>query len=76
MTRWNSIFLTLNIAIGYKDVFKRLKQRESLYKCYPLDEEWEKAMEICDRLKLFHSVIELFSGIKYPTTNLYFPKIC
>ena len=34
------------------------------------------AKEICDRLELFFEVTELFSGTKYPTANLYFPKIC
>ncbi|KAH7688789.1 Tam3-transposase (Ac family) protein [Dioscorea alata] len=36
----------------------------------------QTAKEICERLKIFHSVTELFSGTKYPTANLYFPKIC
>ncbi|XP_039141268.1 zinc finger BED domain-containing protein RICESLEEPER 1-like [Dioscorea cayenensis subsp. rotundata] len=43
---------------------------------YLADEEWEKAKEICERLKMFHSVTELFLATKYPTANLYFPKIC
>ena len=30
-TRWNSTYLMLSIAITYKDVFPRLKQREKLY---------------------------------------------
>ena len=25
---------------------------------------------------MFHKVIELFSGTPYPTTNLFFPKVC
>ncbi|XP_050147522.1 zinc finger BED domain-containing protein RICESLEEPER 2-like [Malus sylvestris] len=75
-TRWNSTFLMIQSALIYKDVFPRLKQRESQYKCLPDDRDWEMAREICEKLKLFYNVFELFSGTKYPTTNLYFPKIC
>ncbi|KAL8469183.1 hypothetical protein ACS0TY_032130 [Phlomoides rotata] len=75
-TRWNSTYKMLKVAICYKDVFTRLKQREPLYKSAPKEEEWEIARDICDKLKVFNSVTELFSGTEYPTANLYFPKIC
>lgn len=75
-TRWNSTYVMPRIAICYKDVFNRLKHREPLYKCVPRDEDWERAKENCDRLKLFNNVTEIFSGTKYPTANLYFSKIC
>ncbi|KAK3229766.1 hypothetical protein Dsin_001647 [Dipteronia sinensis] len=73
---WNSTYLMLNSALIYKDVFARLKQREPQYNCFPSEKDWEVAKEICDRLKLFFEVTELFLGTKYPTANLYFPKIC
>ena len=60
----------LDDVIGYKDVFKYLKQRVSLYKCLLLDEEWEMTTQICDKLKLFHDVTETFPKTKYPTTNV------
>ena len=75
-TRWNSTYLMLNSALIYKDVFARLKQRESQYNCLPSEEDWKLAKEICDRLELFFEVTGLFLGTKYPTANLYFPKIC
>ncbi|KAI3513058.1 hypothetical protein L1887_20383 [Cichorium endivia] len=75
-TRWNSTFLMLSVAIVYKDVFKRLKQRESKYKCLPSERDWELAKEICDRLQLFYEVTTMFSGSKYPTANVFFPSIC
>ena len=34
-TRWNSTYLMLNTALGYKVVFERLKRRESQYKSLP-----------------------------------------
>ncbi|XP_038882263.1 zinc finger BED domain-containing protein RICESLEEPER 1-like [Benincasa hispida] len=75
-TRWNSTYFMLATALKYKAVFDRLKQRESKYKCFPLDQDWVLAKEICEKLKIFHHVIEIFSRSKYPTANLFFPKIC
>lgn len=66
----------LATAVQYKNVFFRLKQREPQYKTLPDENEWALANELCDRLKIFYNVTELFSGTKYPTTNLFFPKIC
>ena len=53
-----------------------MAKRETFYTCLPLDHDWEVAKYICGRLELFYSVIELFSGRKYPTTNLYFTLVC
>ena len=38
-TCWNSTYLMLSTAIWYRDVFFRLSQRESSYKCIPKEEE-------------------------------------
>lgn len=75
-TRWNSTFLMLQTALDYKNVFFRLKHRDPKYKCVPSEEDWSLTKEICSRLQLFYNVTDLFSGTKYPTANLYFPKIC
>ena len=75
-TRWNSTFFMLSTAIDYKDVFPRLSHREPQYKNVPNDLDWNLAKEICEMLELFYEVTEIFSGTKYPTSNLYFPNIC
>ncbi|WOL11353.1 zinc finger BED domain-containing protein RICESLEEPER 2-like [Canna indica] len=75
-TRWNSTYLMLVSALPYKDVFTRLKTREPKYKNLPSDYEWKMAKEVCDKLKIFHDVTELFSGREYSTANIYFPKVC
>ncbi|XP_057745028.1 zinc finger BED domain-containing protein RICESLEEPER 2-like [Arachis stenosperma] len=75
-TRWNSTYLMLETALLYKAVFPRLRQKEPQYKTVPSNEEWELAKEICDRLKLFYDVTQLFSGSKFPTANLYFTLVC
>ncbi|KAH7663375.1 Tam3-transposase (Ac family) protein [Dioscorea alata] len=75
-TRWNSTYKMLDIAISYKEVFCRLKHRDDKYTCLPTTTQWEFASEVCEKLKIFNSVTELFSGTNYPTANLYFPKVC
>ncbi|KAG6480334.1 hypothetical protein ZIOFF_063834 [Zingiber officinale] len=75
-TRWNSTYLMLNTALEYEAVFARLKQRETLYKRVPTQEDWSKVRDISSKLELFFDVTELFSGTKYPTINLFFSTIC
>lgn len=70
VTRWNSTHTMLETAIAYKDVFPRLRQREHHYKCVTSDGDWLIGKEICEKLKIFTTVTELFSGTKYPTANL------
>ncbi|KAL5568771.1 hypothetical protein UlMin_025346 [Ulmus minor] len=74
--RWNSTYVMLSIALIYKSIFARLKQRESGYKILPLEDDWVKARDLCDKLFLFYQVTKIFFGSKYPTTNLLFPKVC
>ncbi|KAH9686208.1 BED-type domain-containing protein [Citrus sinensis] len=75
-TRWNSTYLMLEVALIYKDVFTRLKHRDNQYKHLPTEVEWELARVVCEHLKPFYTMTEMFSGTKYPTTNLFFPIIC
>ncbi|XP_021971194.2 zinc finger BED domain-containing protein RICESLEEPER 2-like [Helianthus annuus] len=65
----------LNVAVIYKDVFKRLKQRDSQYNSLPSEKDWELASNICQKLKVFHHVTDLFSGTKYPTANKFFKSV-
>lgn len=76
LTRWNSTYTMLKTAFIYKDVFPRLKQRESLYKRVPSEEDWLKTKLIVDKLEMFYEATLLFSGTKYPTANLFFQNIC
>ncbi|CAN1223158.1 Putative AC transposase [Linum grandiflorum] len=75
-TRWNSTFLMLVTTIPYKEVFNRLKQRDPQYDSLPSIEHWLFASIVCEKLKCFSLVSDLFSGSKYPTANLFFPRIC
>ena len=51
-TKWNSTYKMLQIAISYKVVFTRLKQRESQYTCLPSSSQWQFAKDVCGRLKV------------------------
>ena len=42
----------------------------------PSDDDWKMATEIYEKLEIFYKVTELFSGTQYPTSNVYFPKVC
>nr|XP_051184072.1 zinc finger BED domain-containing protein RICESLEEPER 2-like [Lolium perenne]XP_051184073.1 zinc finger BED domain-containing protein RICESLEEPER 2-like [Lolium perenne] len=77
-TRWNSTYIMLDIALQYIPIFEKLNKREKLFakeNCCPTDEDWNFARELCERLKVFFDITVLFSGTKYVTANLFFPKI-
>ncbi|KAH9754467.1 BED-type domain-containing protein [Citrus sinensis] len=76
VTRWNSTYVMLDVAVKYKIVFSRLQQRDKHYTSLPTDEEWEMAEKMLEYLLPFYSMTELFSGTQYPTSNLFFPMIC
>lgn len=42
-TRWNSTYIMLSIALGYKDIFEHLKLRELLFTSCPTEEGWKFA---------------------------------
>ena len=74
--RWNSTYLMLSTALLYKDIFDRLKERERNYTSLPSELEWNLPKLMCEYLKSFYKLTELFSGTRYPTSNLFFAKIC
>ena len=75
-TRWNSTFVMLDIALPYRPVFERAKEKEKKYEWLPSSEGWAFAVDVVERLRLFYEITELFSGTDYVTANVYFPKIC
>ncbi|CAI9266349.1 unnamed protein product [Lactuca saligna] len=69
--RWNSTFLMLSVAISYKEVFDRVKTRDPKYTCFPTDQDWELASEICERLQLFYEIgYSLREWIKSPIEEI------
>ncbi|CAG8445656.1 14662_t:CDS:2 [Dentiscutata erythropus] len=53
-TRWNSMFLMLQLAIELKAVIIRLKDKDRTFPDVLSKEEWEKAKSICGVLELFY----------------------
>ncbi|XP_026459278.1 zinc finger BED domain-containing protein RICESLEEPER 2-like [Papaver somniferum] len=75
-TRWNSTYLMLDSFLVYRSVFAHLKKVDSDYKDCPTDEEWDQIEVVTKFLKTFYDLTTLFSGSKYPTSNLYFEGVC
>jgi hypothetical protein len=77
-TRWNATYMMLRDALYYKKAFQRLtsKERRKYESICPLPEQWEKASKVCMCLKKFSDLTNLFSGILYPTANLFYRGFC
>jgi hypothetical protein len=71
-TRWNSTYLMLESVIHYRRAFAYLEMTDQNYKFHPSAHEWEKVIDISSFLSCFYRATCVFSGTKYPTTNLYF----
>ncbi|KAM2964567.1 hypothetical protein FF2_022334 [Malus domestica] len=48
---------------------------DSNFESCPSSKEWDKVVKISKFLGYFYDVTCLFSGTKYPTSNLFFPKV-
>ncbi|XP_010556070.1 PREDICTED: zinc finger BED domain-containing protein RICESLEEPER 1-like [Tarenaya hassleriana] len=74
-TRWNSTYMMLKIAIKYERAFNSLQLLDRNYKYNPSTQEWQRGIKICEFLEPFYEITNLFSGSKYPTSNLYFFQV-
>ncbi|GJX15407.1 zinc finger BED domain-containing protein RICESLEEPER 2-like protein [Tanacetum coccineum] len=66
-TRWNATYLMLKTALMYKDVFTRLKQRDSHYKTLPSPLEWENAAGLCSNVEVCDIRLKLNEWLVSPT---------
>uniref|UniRef100_A0A1J3ESW8 Putative AC transposase n=4 Tax=Noccaea caerulescens TaxID=107243 RepID=A0A1J3ESW8_NOCCA len=74
-TRWNSTYEMLVRAVKFRKAFENLASYDPSYKSLPSEEEWNRGEKICDILKPFYVITNLFSGSKYPTSNVYFTQV-
>ncbi|KAK3221340.1 hypothetical protein Dsin_008365 [Dipteronia sinensis] len=74
-TRWNSTYLMLDSAIYYRIAFIVLALADSSYNHCHFTSEWETVGKLCKFLRHFYNTTSLFFGTKYPTSNLYMPKV-
>ena len=75
ITRWNSTYTMLESAMKYHPAFHSLSLIDKNYKWCPSNDEWVRAMPMCEFLKTFHTITNLISESSYPTSNLYFGEI-
>ncbi|OMP08147.1 hypothetical protein COLO4_06736 [Corchorus olitorius] len=77
ITRWNSTYLMLERFPHYVNAFKILPIADPNYlmEDLPIEEELQKIEYICKFLKPFYDISTLFSGVDYPTANLYFENL-
>ncbi|KAL9662632.1 hypothetical protein QQ045_027465 [Rhodiola kirilowii] len=74
-TRWNSTFLMLDSALYYRQALGHFALFDLDFKTCPTSEEWGQIEMIAKFLGEFYEVTSLFSGSKYATSNLFFPKV-
>jgi hypothetical protein len=74
-TRWNSTYMMLATAIGFKEVFPRYSSVEPAFQWVVSAEEWEKVENVNQFLGIFNDVTNIVSGSDYPTSNLFLPQI-
>nr|GMC69259.1 zinc finger BED domain-containing protein RICESLEEPER 2-like [Ipomoea batatas] len=71
VTRWNSTYEMLVVAIKVKDAFPIFAQRESSYKCCPSLEDWTKIEHVLSILEVFYEATQVISRTNYPTSNVF-----
>ncbi|XP_049935982.1 zinc finger BED domain-containing protein RICESLEEPER 1-like isoform X2 [Nymphaea colorata] len=74
-TRWNSTYVMLRDALFYKDAFQHLASIDPNYTNLPSDDEWSYATTLCQFLKLFYNVTNIFSATRNVTANVVFEEI-
>ncbi|CAA7014072.1 unnamed protein product [Microthlaspi erraticum] len=74
-TRWNSTYEMLVRALKFRKAFEYLSVYDLNYKSLPSEEEWNRGEKLCEFLKPFYVITNLFSGSKYPTSNVYFTQV-
>jgi hypothetical protein len=74
-TRWNSTYLMLATAVGFKEVFPRYHQVDQAFQWVLSSEQWEKVENINQVLSIFNEVTNMVLGSDYPTSNLFLPEV-
>ncbi|GKV05105.1 hypothetical protein SLEP1_g17148 [Rubroshorea leprosula] len=80
-TRWNSLYLILEVAEKYELAFGSFARRDAHYEdaldhAIPTHEDWENCRKLVDFLGHFYCMTLKVSGNWYATSNLYFLEIC
>ena len=73
--RWNATYDMIDSGTRYHSVLNCLAEEDANYKHCRSRDEWNRVERITRFLKPFNDITTLFSGIDYPTTNLYFQGV-
>lgn len=73
--RWNLTYLMLESTIYYKRVLCSFACIDRNFQHRPTSSQWEKAQIVTIFLKAFYDLTCIFLGLKYPTSNLFFPNL-
>jgi len=66
----------LELALQLRLAIDRYATLDKKYTLKPDEVEWDAVQALMDCLKVFYGATLKFSGIKYPTLNLFFPEFC
>ncbi|GJT26754.1 zinc finger BED domain-containing protein RICESLEEPER 2-like protein [Tanacetum coccineum] len=75
LTRWNSTYDMLSLALNFIDVFPRHAEYEPHFSHLPSDEDWDNMTVVCEVLKVFKVCTNIISGSDYTTSNLYLKEV-
>lgn len=73
---WKSTYIMLETALEYRNAFSVFQEHDPSYTSILSDEEWEWANSVAGYLKLLVEIMNIFSGKRFPTANIFFPEIC
>lgn len=74
-TRWNSTYEMIARALKFRMAFASFKVCDRSYNTLPSEAGWDRGKKICEFLKPFSTITTYFSGVKYPTANIYFIQV-
>jgi hypothetical protein len=88
LTRWNSIYTMLEVAVKYERAFDLMIDEDSNFVTYlcddgpgkkglglPNDDDWANVRHFIKFLKVFYDVTVQISASLYSTNNIYFSKL-
>ncbi|XP_060204562.1 zinc finger BED domain-containing protein DAYSLEEPER-like [Lycium barbarum] len=73
--RWNSTYQILESALHYQQAYIHYDLVDPDFRHGLFEDEWKRVKIVATFLKPFYDITTFFSGCKYPTTNLYLPKV-
>ena len=71
----NATYVMLVVALEFREVFFRCKDRDTRYNWLPSEEDWDRTEHVCNFLSIFEEVTNVISGSEYPTANIFLLEV-